>query len=347
MAEEMNMALDEALAPLRELFDSKAKTEKQAKLQEMRQVDEEKLKSENDKAKAIVEAKCIQLQQQYDVDYRIWQDRVHELKAQSKAWKTQSLCPHCGESMGLFRFFVSCKECKKKASEQLPLPLEPQEPQLPTFIPNKLDESNYILKDYESYVRSGEKPRVTIAGIDWVILDVQGKKVLLIAEKVLEKRPYHQYRRNDITWESCTLRRYLNDEFYNKLGVVKDAVAETRNSNPNNLWYGTNGGNVTIDKVFLLSLDELVKYFGDSGKFRSKSTDGEVYDEHNVARIAKDSRGEARMWWLRSPGEHMFNFKDGFGSGAAGVKYGGAVDVYGNGVDYDDSYIRPALWLNL
>jgi hypothetical protein len=198
------------------------------------------------------------------------------------------------------------------------------------------------------------------AGYDWRVLDIKNNKMLLISEKILEDRPYHQTRSNK-TWELSTLRKYLNGEFYDKLGEAKSAIVETNNNNQKNQWYDTVGGNVTNDKVFLLSLDELVKYFGDSGDLSNKrrkdykgnnQSDGYCfYDSYNNARIAKYG-GEASMWWLRSPGR--------FSTTAAYVSHYGSVFVTGcrvnedcivvdKGINVKTGYagVRPALWLNL
>ena len=81
---------------------------------------------------------------------------------------------------------------------------------------------------------------IEFADIDWRVLDIQGNKALLISEKVLETRRYNdEYK--DITWEKCTLRGYLNGDFYNKLGAAKGEIAEMRNGNPDNPWYGATG----------------------------------------------------------------------------------------------------------
>ncbi|MDR1704730.1 MAG: DUF6273 domain-containing protein [Clostridiales bacterium] len=184
-------------------------------------------------------------------------------------------------------------------------------------------------------------------GIDWRVLSVENNKALLISERILEKRPYN-VEWKDITWENCTLRKYLNGEFLNKLGAVKSAIAETRNANPNNTWYGAAGGNATTDKVFLLSLYELVKYFGDSGDLankRRKDNSGDVdingwsvNDQYNSARMSKYGN-EASWWWLRSPGF--------YGDTAARVYTDGAVYVSGRDVNNGTGGVRPALWLNL
>ena len=177
---------------------------------------------------------------------------------------------------------------------------------------------------------------IVVAEIDWRVLAVENKKALLISEKIIEKRPYNT-ESWDITWEQCTLRKYLNDEFYNSLGWDKSRIAENRNINPNNPRYGTFGGNTTTDKVFLLSLDEVVKYFGDSGALAQKQFF--FRDQYNNARIAEYSSEGARWWWLRSPGD-CSNY-------AALVDTGGDVDVYGHFVSNYMGGVRPALWLNL
>jgi len=177
-------------------------------------------------------------------------------------------------------------------------------------------------------------------GHDWRVLDVQDGKALLLSEHVLSQRAYHDKFRA-VTWEACTLRRYLNYEFYNSLSTEdRVRIAETRLENEANQWYGTDGGNDTIDRIFLLSLEELVRYFGDSGKLGNKPKDTcYIYDEYNAKRIAKNSEGEARWWWLRSPGDN--------GTDAANVDSDGDVSVCGIFVDNVYCGVRPALWLNL
>jgi hypothetical protein len=220
-------------------------------------------------------------------------------------------------------------------------------PQMPTYTPRRLGTETDFPSDVVATIK-GEFVFVKLGGIDWRVLTVENNRALLISEKILEKRPYN-IEGKDITWENCTLRKYLNNEFYNKLGVVKPAIAETRNSNPDNLWYGTPGGNATSDKVFLLSIDELVKYFGDSGDLkneRRKDFNGNVrsdgyciYDQYNSARIANYGSEGACWWWLRSPGSRSRS--------AARVDVDGSVDVDGYSVNNVSGGVRPAFWLNL
>ena len=129
---------------------------------------------------------------------------------------------------------------------------------------------------------------------------------------------------------------------------------ETRVINNDNPWYRTTkGGNDTNDKIFLLSIEEVVKYFGDSDDLKNrKGWDQEVTglvlkdrkgywinDQYNNARITKDISGTASWWWLRSPGR---------GNGyAAGVYHDGSLIVGGCFVYNHTGGVRPALYLNL
>ena len=151
----------------------------------------------------------------------------------------------------------------------------------------------------------------------WRVLDVERETetALLIAEKPVCERPYHS-KWTEITWEQCDLRKWLNEEYYEKTfsEEEKAAILECELKNPDNPNYGTKGGNDTRDKVFLLSIEEAEKHFMND---RDRST--------------------GTWWWLRSPGRS--------GSDAAVVN-GGGVYYGGNGVIYR-SGVRPALKINL
>jgi hypothetical protein len=185
------------------------------------------------------------------------------------------------------------------------------------------------------------KGKITFCGYDWFVLDKKDGKTLIITEKVIEKRPYH-HEETEITWETCDLRQYLNGEFYGSFNEAdRTRIFEVANENPNNPWDGTEGGNATTDKVFLLSIDEVVNYFGDSGQLKAKPTGpkGESWwfdDQYNIDRSAKVGSKNA-WWWLRSPGY--------IGSCVSYINTNGRVHVHGGGVNGKIGGVRPALWL--
>jgi hypothetical protein len=200
------------------------------------------------------------------------------------------------------------------------------------------------LQNEENKVRAQLKKwePFTFGGYEWLVLDVQPDKALLLSKDCVEKRQYHLLY-TDITWEYCTLRQYLNREFFGKFSTTdQHKILTTSNYNPNNPWYGTNGGSTTDDKIFLLSLDEVIECFGDStAKEQLKNRPGNnrwINSVHFQKEITANMGNTPRLWWLRSPGIAVH---------AAGVNTGGIVSVYGSRVDNGYGGIRPAFWINL
>jgi len=197
----------------------------------------------------------------------------------------------------------------------------------------------------------GKKRDIKFGNYKWRVLDVQGDKALLITEDAIEKRPYNK-QFIDVTWETCDLRKYLNGEFLRKFTEEeRREIAETQISNPDNLWCGTPGGRNTVDKIFLLNLEEVDRYFGNSGDYQNKrrkdyennrwvaANNGYfLSNAHDSDRVAKIGNA-ACWWWLRSPGL--------LSRLAAGVRSDGFVDVDGDFVIHDSGGVRPAFWLNL
>ena len=191
----------------------------------------------------------------------------------------------------------------------------------------------------EELLSAGVGDIIRFGDFTWQILDIQAGKALLLSEKILELRQYNK-KFIDVTWETGTLRQYLNDEFLDKFNEdEKKYITETKIHKNKNPWFNTKEGNATNDKVFLLSLGETVKYFGDSGWLSSRPSDARrIDDQFNSGRIAKDLDDTETWWWLRSPGFYGLN--------AAYVNIGGWIYVDGNNVNLYGG-IRPAMWLNL
>jgi len=192
---------------------------------------------------------------------------------------------------------------------------------------------------------------IPFGSYDWLVLDVQGDEALIITENVIEKRLYNE-KYKTVPWETCDLREYLNNEFLLEFRKEQQRrIIEKRIPNPDNLWYGTKGGGDTHDKVFLLSLEEVDRYFGDSGDYLNKRRKYFKYDEkyfvirndecfsnsHDGARVAS-YEDEACWWWLRSSG--LFDVSVAF------VHVDGCVHVAGHSTR-NGGGVRPALWLKV
>lgn len=182
----------------------------------------------------------------------------------------------------------------------------------------------------------------------WRVLDVEDGKALIISDHVLEGRAYH-LDEVDVTWAESDMREYLNGSFIEETFTQEEKalIIETVLENKDNQWYGTEGGEQTLDKVFLLSLEELVQYFGDSGQLENGNDISIVIsDEYNDKRIAYDARGHYKEWWLRSPGGTSHSAACVAGGVASEAPYPGEVNVNGIRVATNNG-VRPALWINL
>jgi serine/threonine protein kinase len=206
--------------------------------------------------------------------------------------------------------------------------------------------------------------------ITWRVLAIEDDRALVISENILAARQYDDlgvsssdeinWDTASTTWAESDIRAWLNGEFLDTAFTAGEqrVIDLSKLSNPDNPAYGTEGGTDTEDKVFLLSIDEVNRYFSDDSDRIANITMAEE-DIQYMLRIYKDYLGfdqedivnaedqlrndylgqsEAYWWWLRSPGIYGFS--------AAGVGSGGTVHGGGYYVLGDDG-VRPALWLNL
>ena len=97
---------------------------------------------------------------------------------------------------------------------------------------------------------------VKFGNYEWYIADRSSDSctLLLCTDDIVE--PYND-QRADVTWETCSLRTYLNDSFYNEFNTKeKEAIIKKECVNKGNERTGISGGNNTEDYVYILSYDE-------------------------------------------------------------------------------------------
>ena len=203
-----------------------------------------------------------------------------------------------------------------------------------------------------NYVTFGEYPQTTagedMTPIEWLVLARDGNKALLISRYGLDAQPYNKDY-TSVTWETCTLRTWLNGTFYNKAfsSAEQAAILTTDVDNSKNQCYSgwnTSGGNNTQDKVFLLSYAEANKYFGvtydNSSNTKSRVAPTAYAIAHGTWTSSSNKTADgtdAGWWWLRSPG----NYQD----------FAAVVDTDGSlrniTVNYVSGSVCPALWVNI
>ena len=177
--------------------------------------------------------------------------------------------------------------------------------------------------------------------IEWTVLDKDGMSLLLISKQALDCQQYNTSY-TDVTWESCSLRKWMNGTFLNKAFNAEEQaqIQNTTVSADKNPEYNTNPGNATTDKVFLLSINEVEKYFNSDEARKCAPTAYAKAQGAYTSDIYKTASGAATCWWwLRSPGDNQDD--------PASVNHDGSVYYLGYFVSYAHDAVRPALWINL
>lgn len=168
-----------------------------------------------------------------------------------------------------------------------------------------------------------------VEAIEWVVLECDGNKALVISKYCIEWLPFHNTF-TEVGWKNSSIRSWLNNTFLDAAFTMeeKTSIISTQNINPDfyddseseRNWLGT-----TTDRIFLLSSSEADTYF---------SSDSDRYAE-GTEYVCNKGNSASWYWWLRS---------------ANNIKYAGFVSEgelgYGEEVDRNMG-IRPAMWIEV
>ena len=163
--------------------------------------------------------------------------------------------------------------------------------------------------------------------IKWRVLanNTSSKQLFLLSDQGLDAVQYHT-EREGVTWEKSTIRSWLNETFYkaafnsSEQEMIKSTTV-TADVNPK---YNTDPGNDTKDKVFLLRINEVKKYFSSYEARMCVPTDYAIAQGADTDSYYTVDGKATCWWWLRSPG---YDSND-----AASVDCGGDVYYGGFGV---------------
>lgn len=182
--------------------------------------------------------------------------------------------------------------------------------------------------------------------IRWNILHQDGNKALLFSAYGLDVKPFHD-KRAMVSWENCSLRNWLNEDFYNAAfaEAEKMQILPTKVETPSNPVHGTIGCSDTEDRVFLLSIGEMEDYLADYER--------SVFPTPFAQKQKLYTGDFGACWWrLRSPGE-MTGIAAGVGEdGNLGQLQFlptafGYLSHEGDLVDYGQLAVCPATWVEL
>lgn len=117
--------------------------------------------------------------------------------------------------------------------------------------------------------------------IIWTVLDEKDGNKLLITKYIIDSIPYDK--NNNAVWDSSDIRKWLNNGFYNTAFNSEEKGSIVLEENEE-------------DKVFLLTHQEVSKYFKNEDERLAKPTNYAVKNG-----CYANENGDA-AWWTRSPG---------------------------------------------
>lgn len=164
--------------------------------------------------------------------------------------------------------------------------------------------------------------------IEWIVLYKSNKNsMLLVSKKILDAKPY-SFADNNVTWENSYAREFLNKEFYDTAfeDFDKHFIMQNTMSNAANVNYKTSGGNNTLDRVFLLSENQIKRYLK---KNENRIAEATAY--------AKNKGLSSASYWLRTPGIDQGR--------AELIEENGEIFAYGDLVTNVEIGLRPCIWL--
>ena len=137
---------------------------------------------------------------------------------------------------------ATATEAPTEETEELP------DDYLTKVIENDSWDENYFVK-FGKWDMDGREENGT-EFIDWVALERNDHDVLLISRQKVIWMKYNNSE-EPVSWENCPVRSFLNGEFFDEAFTSKeqDMIEETVHDDG------------TVDKAYLLSVDEFCKYY--------------------------------------------------------------------------------------
>ncbi|MBE5872558.1 MAG: hypothetical protein E7294_15145 [Lachnospiraceae bacterium] len=140
----------------------------------------------------------------------------------------------------------------------------------------------------------------------WRVLSTNDGKLMLLSEYGLVERHFDKASK-EVTWAKSAVRKWLNEKLLPELFTESQqaAVMETELKNPPNPRYGTDSGEDTADRMFLLSWDDCINeaygFMKGEGKENAPTESNtricyERWPDNEKAIYGKSDRNGNRIW---------------------------------------------------
>ena len=182
--------------------------------------------------------------------------------------------------------------------------------------------------------------------IEWVVIDKQEDKIMVVSKYIIAEQPFNTTNEGHISWENCTLRKWLNNDFLNEAfsGAEKNLITDTTVFSTEYLVVGATYSTTdysTTDKIFLLSENE-------RNMLSSVDALKGIVTESVIALFSDAANSDVAninpsnfepLWWLRTTWEDADD-------PCASVVYRVDYDGWTYAVE-ENAGVRPAMWVSL
>ena len=184
--------------------------------------------------------------------------------------------------------------------------------------------------------------------IEWLVLERDGSRMLLISKYALDALPFMRYDYDPMTvvsWQTSLLRNWLNREFLN-IAFDDGEIRMLERTAINDILPDGSLGMKVMDRVFLLSVGEAKTYFPTDEDRKCIAT---LYALGYGA--YHSSVDGTCLWWLRTPVENVVIMETtdepGYaGERAACVGTSGEIVEVGHAILLRGYAVRPAIWVD-
>ena len=201
---------------------------------------------------------------------------------------------------------------------------------------------------YECFIENKQKIMSKIA---WKILAKLQDRALLVSDCILDLETYSSFQYE--SWSICSLRKWCQNLYAKNFTNAERQYILTANVRTPDNQYGT----ITLDKIFILSAEEISKYMPNYNDRRTKLTKCVEERQFLVWDVWRDDVPMGRRldgWWTRTPGNNLKNatcvldrFMTEHRANSFGIHSVDSRKIYSDALKICPMGIRPALWVKI
>lgn len=170
--------------------------------------------------------------------------------------------------------------------------------------------------------------------LEWIVLTVDGDNAMLLSKYCIDTVIFYP-ERVPMYWGKSDLRKWMNGDFLLETFTEEEQARILTTTVKNWNRHGMKGsGDDTLDKIYLLSKEEVLNFFPEMADRVAYPTE---YAKSKGCTVS-DETGSCR-WWTRTTGARKMDI--------SGMRLDGRISDYGmQDVDWPTNTMRPVMWVS-